>query len=628
MLAMTELHSVSLRPVPDDHSHQQDDTISTAHRSVIPTDYHDLSPLDALAAQGRLLTKRLTQNGKNKSSSSSSSGSRSPPEIPRDLDESVFPKFGVSDTLEDRLYVNTRRHRIPEKRKEESEKPKSPRSPAADSLSLTTISLRAIPQPVKNADPVELSRSESQASSQLSLSTSSDGSSTPTETYLATRIYQPPPKLDSPKLRPIIKTQHLNHRPHSPALSPTSKDQITPIDQSTSHPFSPRIANSLDRPRLPSLQTSVLKTGRTPSINFSRPYSSRSSAYSDASSMYEVDYFSTQKISPSTDDRLSVPNRSPGTTDSVASSPGLVEEDYKKLPRGRRKSRPVEDTGVFFHSTSIHRPDSAYRWPQTPVTPTNEGERKFFPSPGSEKSVPGRSIRSTSTIDVPPVPRPSTSGSIVETPKIRINRSLSHEARRPSPSSRPRAQSSPKPRYTLQPPASQEMFSSPTQVLNSSRRVTMSLTPIPAESRSAEDHVTLGIGFHQEDLLPQATHHFQLAAEAGSPTGMLFYSLSLRHGWGCAANPEKAVEWLHLAAECASAEVDENGVRRPGGANALALKSEDGKRGGATLALAIYELGQSYMHGWGVQKDKHLALRCYEISANFGDTDGQWYSPS
>jgi TPR repeat protein len=40
--------------------------------------------------------------------------------------------------------------------------------------------------------------------------------------------------------------------------------------------------------------------------------------------------------------------------------------------------------------------------------------------------------------------------------------------------------------------------------------------------------------------------------------------------------------------------------------------------------LAIYELGQSYMHGWGVAKDKRLALRCYEISANFGDTDGQW----
>jgi TPR repeat protein len=100
----------------------------------------------------------------------------------------------------------------------------------------------------------------------------------------------------------------------------------------------------------------------------------------------------------------------------------------------------------------------------------------------------------------------------------------------------------------------------------------------------------------------------------GSPTGMLLYSLSLRHGWGCAANPQKAVEYLHLAAENASAQVD------------IVQAPTMGEKGGsATLALAIYELGQSYMHGWGVQKDKHLALRCFEISANFGDTDGQWY---
>jgi TPR repeat protein len=143
---------------------------------------------------------------------------------------------------------------------------------------------------------------------------------------------------------------------------------------------------------------------------------------------------------------------------------------------------------------------------------------------------------------------------------------------------------------------------------------------------SPEDHLNLGIKFHEQNLLPQSTYHFQLAAEGGSPTGMLFYSLSLRHGWGCAPNPEKAVEWLHAAAECASADVDENGVRRPekGSAKGLQFSSEEGKRGGATLALAIYELGQSYMHGWGLQKDKHLALRCFEISANFGDTDGQW----
>src|SRR5438876_3941934 len=148
--------------------------------------------------------------------------------------------------------------------------------------------------------------------------------------------------------------------------------------------------------------------------------------------------------------------------------------------------------------------DSAHRWPQTPVTPTNEEERKFFPSPESEKSLPGRSTRAMSTTEVPPLPRPSTSGSITETPKAQINRSLSHEVRRPSPSSRPRSQGSPKSRYTLQPPPTpREIFNSSKQVLNSSRSVTMSLTPVPAESISPEDHATLGIQFHQQGLLPQ-----------------------------------------------------------------------------------------------------------------------------
>ena len=603
----------SLRPLPISVNHSQtpqDEAPSL--RSVLPTDYHDLSPLDALAAQGRLLNKRLKQHRK-KSSSSTTSSDSPPPSTKRGLDDSLFPKFGVSDTLEDHVHQgNPRRHRIPEKRRERDFE-KSQRSPI-DSLPLGTLSLQPVPfAPID--DPVNFTCPESQASSQLNYSASSDGSCTPTESQLNT---QPPPKIDPPKLRPIIKTQHLN-RPNSPSYTPIrSNDQIvlTENPSATSSSFSPQLSNTLDRPRLPSLHT---KSGGPPSINFSRPFSSRSSAYSDASSMHEVDFFSPQqKVSPSSDDHLSVPIRSPGT-ESIASSPGLGEEDLKKLPRGRRKLRPI-DTSVFFPSTNLRSRDSAYRWPQTPATPAGDGEKKFFPSPESQS---GRSTRSTSTSDIPPLPRPSTSGSIVETQRLQINRSRSHEDR-PS-LSRSKSQESPKPKYTLQPPPSPGIFDSPPQVLNMSRKATKSLLPVPAaEPISPEDHVNLGIKFHQQNLLPQSTHHFHIAAEHGSPTGMLLYSLSLRHGWGCAANPEKAVEWLQSAAECASAEVDEKGARR-GKGNGL-LKSEDDQSGGATLALAIYELGQSYMHGWGVQKDKSLALRCYELSANFGDTDGQWYS--
>jgi TPR repeat protein len=41
----------------------------------------------------------------------------------------------------------------------------------------------------------------------------------------------------------------------------------------------------------------------------------------------------------------------------------------------------------------------------------------------------------------------------------------------------------------------------------------------------------------------------------------------------------------------------------------------------AQFALSVYELGVSHMNGWGTEQDKPLALRCYEIAANWGDSD-------
>lgn len=41
----------------------------------------------------------------------------------------------------------------------------------------------------------------------------------------------------------------------------------------------------------------------------------------------------------------------------------------------------------------------------------------------------------------------------------------------------------------------------------------------------------------------------------------------------------------------------------------------------ALFALGAYELGVSYMNGWGVEKDKPLALRCFEVAGSWGDAD-------
>jgi hypothetical protein len=321
---------------------------------------------------------------------------------------------------------------------------------------------------------------------------------------------------------------------------------MTPVDLPPApRPYTPQLTNSLDRPRLPSLQTKVYTNNRrTPSINFSRPYSSRSSAYSDASSAHEVDYFSSsgpRRLSSPADDHLTLPHRSPGS-ESTASSLGIPDEDLKKLPRGRRKSRPL-DTGVFFHSKSVRSVSSAQRWPQTPVTPTSESAgrgNRGFGSP-AEDPMPRINHLSTSTtfsaystgtsfVDIPPpppVPRPATSGELSASPRLdgrptlRQARSVSQESRRPSTSPRPKSRGSPQAPFTQQ--SHPREFSSPTQVLNPSRSTSVSLPRFPTEEVDPNDHVTLGIKYHQQDLLPQATHHFQLAAENGEPTGIILF---------------------------------------------------------------------------------------------------------
>lgn len=48
------------------------------------------------------------------------------------------------------------------------------------------------------------------------------------------------------------------------------------------------------------------------------------------------------------------------------------------------------------------------------------------------------------------------------------------------------------------------------------------------------------------------------------------------------------------------------------------------KEGGAAkgeLVLALYELANSFRHGWGVEKDPIAARSYYETAANLGDTD-------
>ena len=107
-----------------------------------------------------------------------------------------------------------------------------------------------------------------------------------------------------------------------------------------------------------------------------------------------------------------------------------------------------------------------------------------------------------------------------------------------------------------------------------------------------------------------ALRFVSLSLPPSSPS-VLIKPVAYSHGWGIPPNPPLAIHYLSLAASSA-ASVES------------AALSSGLKKGGAAkgeLVLAIYELANSYRHGWGVEKDMMAAKSYYECAANMGDTD-------
>ncbi|KAK2072790.1 hypothetical protein P8C59_007125 [Phyllachora maydis] len=135
---------------------------------------------------------------------------------------------------------------------------------------------------------------------------------------------------------------------------------------------------------------------------------------------------------------------------------------------------------------------------------------------------------------------------------------------------------------------------------------------------SAEEHLAKAIALHESGALQQSTYHLRFAARQGHPTGMLLYALACRHGWGMRANPREGVQWLRRAADSAQIEIadDEDQAKEGKAVDVVERKTRK-----AQFALSIYELGVSHMNGWGIEQDKALALRCFEIAGSWGDVD-------
>jgi len=247
-------------------------------------------------------------------------------------------------------------------------------------------------------------------------------------------------------------------------------------------------------------------------------------------------------------------------------------------------------------STSSLRPDTLHS------CPSFDPERPSL-DPGRPSLDPGRPSLDPSRPSLDPS-RPST-----DTGKSLYERGRTLTDPPRSSSERPlfgRGNTSTDP---LQP--SGERPSSPSAASSSTLKARSLHSLALSADSSAEEHVTKAIEYHEAGALNKSTYHLRLAARQNHPTGMLLYALACRHGWGMRPNQREGVSWLRKAADCASLEVadDEDLMKEGKAVDLMELKTRK-----AQFALSIYELGVSHMNGWGIEQDKVLALRCFEIA--------------
>jgi len=139
-----------------------------------------------------------------------------------------------------------------------------------------------------------------------------------------------------------------------------------------------------------------------------------------------------------------------------------------------------------------------------------------------------------------------------------------------------------------------------------------------ARGQAMDSDIQEAIRLHEAGELESSTRIFGRLADpsgANNPLAQVLYGLALRHGWGCDADPARAVWYLTQAAVNAA------------GVEEMALQAGL-KKGGAAkgeLVLAIFELANCFRHGWGIVTDPLAAKQYYETAANLGDT-GAWLS--
>lgn len=278
--------------------------------------------------------------------------------------------------------------------------------------------------------------------------------------------------------------------------------------------------------------------------------------------------------------------------------------------------RPILQSNVRPKTALANRPITPSRSPQHSPRPSVELHRSS-PQPSTEKN-PYFSPRPSHEQAARSSPCPSyeqfSRGS--PRPSTEQNRQISMGSPRPSMEQNRAAYSRPPPTPVHNDAQSVSDYSASTRSGSTIKAGTRSRAPVPSVELTAEDHLAKGIDLHERGAARESTYHLRIAARQNLPTAMLLYALACRHGWGMRPNQQEGVQWLRKAADCAQVEIalDEDMGGKP-------ADVVDKKTKRAQFALSIYELGVSHMNGWGIEQDKALALRCFEIAANWGDAD-------
>jgi TPR repeat protein len=575
-----------------------------------------LSPLDALALQGRLLAKRFEQADKtgrrlsrlapltiqnefgNRPGyfSSLSSGVNSPEDagalnaqhaepspqftVP-DKHKSFYPQFGGDEPY----YGQNLLARNPMGTIEETSpmssphQPQSyfdiPRSRSPDAAEPRIGGLREA-TPITPSAPAPTS--QLYLSPQRQPSTGSLSRSQPRGNLLPPRSSSSVHSQRSPRMSPSIRSitgdngsdvedmslsgsydSIKQHRNLSPASSLSR----------THSPFTPATAATI--PRSPSVSSDVSASGHLPrpSYNFSRPISRQSTRASidvpsrqlSEDSVYTRPSYDSQSIRQ---DITSSPNTS-YANETVHTPVSMASEDFRR-------------SGDFTNNPAPSYTYTKFNLPRgRPVDRRSVGIEDFFKS------------------------------------QITWDQPSSGQERPPSPESPPRSFESSRIRQDFA-AARDASIDHGAPSLTSSNSTIRGRRAGSADT-TAQEHCDIGLELHEAGELLKSTYHLRLAARAGLPEAMFWYGLACRHGWGMRENKAEAVQWLRRAVDSGQLEVAEDeDTSKP----ADQLKKKQHR---AQYAVAIYELGKCYMNGWGAAQDKSLALRCYEIAGNWGDAD-------